>query len=150
LISHPPLCEHLQPGTWPFEIELVIDEQFGFTDVLVACRTCGRGYLLEMLDWRDRLRVMRVAPVEDTQAQGLLRTLDRGSCDIRRAGAELQHLRASTRHSDWLLLIDARELRVTGIASAPATPRLPGASWRELPCDGRWLDLPAWEHAPPS
>jgi len=150
LISHPPLCEHLQPGSWPFEIELVIDEQFGFTDALVACRTCGRRYLLEMLDWRERLRVMRVAVVDHAQTAGLLRTLDRGSCDVRRGGAELQHLQSSAERSGWLLLIDARALRITGIAPAPATPRPPVAGWRELPCDGRWLDLPAWEHAPPS
>jgi len=138
--QHSPLCYHVQAGAWPFEIELVIDEQMGFTDALVACRTCGNRYLLEMLDWRDRLRVMRVSAVESGRAAALLRNLDRGSCDLRRAGAELQQLQMSTSFSQWLLLVDARDVCITSIVPIPATPRLPAASWRDLPCDGSWVD----------
>jgi len=136
---HPPLCSHVQPGSWPFEIALVIDEQVGFTDALVTCRTCGDAYLLEMLDWQDRLRVMRTSTVERARVAGLLRDLARGSCDIRRAGAELQHVQTSSSFTPWLLVIDAVAVRIVAIVPVPATTHLPAVSWRALPCDGSWL-----------
>ena len=136
---HPPLCDHVQPDGWPFEVELVIDEQMGFTDALVACRTCGSPYLLEMLDWRDRLRLMRVSTVESSRAAGLLHNLGRGSCDVGRAGAELQQLQTSTTFSPWLLLMDAGAMRITALVPVPEMPHLPAASWRALPCDGSWV-----------
>jgi hypothetical protein len=94
LHAHPPLCDHLQPNGWPFEVELVIDEQMGFTDALVTCRTCGAPYLLEMLDWRGRQRLMRVSTVESSRVTPLLHNLGRGSCDLRRAAAEVRQLQA--------------------------------------------------------
>ena len=140
MLQHPPLCDHVLPGSWPFEILLVIDESMGFTDALAACRTCGSHVLLEMLDWRGHQRVMRLSPVNRDHARGLLHNLDRGSCDVRRATAELEQLRTGTRFSPWLLLLDTRTMRITAIAPVPATPRLPTAGWRALACDGSWVD----------
>lgn len=136
---HPPLCDHVQPGGWPFVVELVIDEQMGFTDALVACRTCGTSYLLEMLDWRDRERLMRVSTVDSRRAAGLLRNLDRGSCDLRRAGEEIQQFQSSSTFAPWLLRIDATAMRIESIQAVPPGTRLPTATWRELRCDGGWL-----------
>jgi hypothetical protein len=134
------LCEHLRPGSWPFQVDLVIDEHLGVTDALMSCRHCGRAYLLEMLDWRAPFRVMRIAALDPADAGRLVRDLTRGSCDISRAGAEVHHLRTLARFSLWLLLIDSGGPLIAGLAPLPADVRLPGASWRELPCDGRWVD----------
>lgn len=139
--SHPPLCDHVQPDTWPFEVELVIDEQVGFTDALVACRTCGTAYLLELLDWRGRQRLMRISTVDSARVAGLLHNLGRGSCDLKRAGAEVQQLQTSATFAPWLLLMDSIAMRIESILPVPADRRLPTASWRELPCDGGWFPL---------
>lgn len=138
---HPPLCDHVQPDTWPFEVELVIDEQVGFTDALVACRTCGAPYLLEMLDWRGRQRLMRISTIDSARVAELLHNLGRGSCDLKRAGAEVQQLQTSATFAPWLLLIDATAMRIDSILPVPEGRRLPAASWRELPCDGSWFPL---------
>jgi hypothetical protein len=140
LHPHPPLCDHLQPNGWPFEVELIIDEQMGFTDALVTCRTCGAPYLLEMLDWRGRQRLMRVSTVESGRVTGLLHNLGRGSCDLRRAAAEVQQLQAGAEFSPWLLLLDATAMRIEAIVPVPKSARLPTAGWRALPCDGWWID----------
>jgi hypothetical protein len=129
----------VQPDSWPFDIELVIDEQVGFTDALVSCRTCGSAYLLEMLDWRGHQRLMRVSTVDSRRVQRLLHDIGRGSCDPKRAGAEVQHLQTSSTYSRWLLLIDARKVRITALVPVPPDRALPTASWRQLPCDGSWL-----------
>lgn len=140
MTCEPTLCAHLQPGTWPLRVELVLDDHLGPTDALLACRHCERVYLLEMLDWRDRQRVMRVAVMDGAEAARLIRDLTRGSCDVSRAGAELQHAVSRTRFAPWLLLIDPSGPRIDGLAPVPAGTRLPGASWRDLPCDGSWVD----------
>jgi len=134
-----PLCEHVEPGGWPFTVELVLDEQIGFTDALVTCRTCGAAYLLEMLDWRGRQRLMRVSTVESERTARLLHNLGRGSCDVRRAGAEVEALKSSSTFSPWLLLMDATATHLEALLPVPETLALPSASWRELPCDGGWL-----------
>jgi hypothetical protein len=52
----------------------------------------------------------------------------------------VHHLRTSTTFSRWLLVVDTAGPRVSAVAAVPAPVRLPGASWRELPCDGSWVD----------
>lgn len=133
-------CEHLQPGTWPLVIDLLLDEQITFTDALTHCRHCGRRYLLEMLDWRGAERVLRIAQVDDGQARGVLHDLGRGSCDLRRAGAEVHHLLTSSAFAPWLLLIDSRSPLLRALVPAPAGRPLPAGSWRTLACDGSWVD----------
>jgi hypothetical protein len=132
------LCDHLSGKPWPLIVDLTIDEHLGFTDALTHCRACGRTYLLEMLDWRGSTRLFRVRSPSAAHAAQLTRDLDRGSCDIQRAQAEVSHLLTSNPFLDTLLALDlsvpvVREL----IAVNPQT--LPGASWRDLPCDGSWF-----------
>jgi hypothetical protein len=138
--EHPPLCEHVRRHTWPFCIELVIDEQAGFTDALVRCRSCAQACLLEMLDWRGAQRLMRVSVLDEARAAGMLRSVSRGSCDVRRGTAELQHLQTTSPFSRWLLVVDSREPRIDDLVPVPPDVRLPGASWRELACDGSWFE----------
>jgi hypothetical protein len=134
------LCAHVRPGDWPFQVALTLDEQLGITDALVSCRECGQPYLVEMLDWKDDHRVLRVSVLEPARATRVVRDLTRGSCDIRRAGAEIHHLQTQSTFSRWLLLIRASRLGIEAVVPKPLDRPLPGGSWRELPCDGSWVD----------
>jgi len=133
------LCPHIQPGQWPFRPLLTIDEHLGFTDALVECRECGAIYLLEMLDWLGQERVMRISVIPRERAQGVIRDLSRGSCDLSRAGHEVHHMQTSNPLSPWLLLVDWRGPQISALVAAPTNAQLPGASWRDLPCDGEWV-----------
>jgi hypothetical protein len=133
------LCDHVFPGGWPFVVELTLDEQFGPTDALVTCRHCRRPYLLEMLDWLGDQQVMRVSVLEPDAAARVIRDLTRGSCDARRAGAEIHHLQTQSAFSPWLLLIDTRKSTLDAVVPLPPDTPVPTVSWRELPCDGRWV-----------
>jgi hypothetical protein len=133
-------CEHVRAGQWPFQVELVLDEHLGPAEALMKCRRCGRFYLLEMLDWRGTLRVMRIAALDATQAERLIRDLTRGSCDINRAGAEVQHMRTLAPWTRRLLLVDNAGPVIDAVADVPADVRIPSGSWRGLPCDGTWVD----------
>jgi hypothetical protein len=132
-------CAHLQPGTWPFRIVLTLDEQLGFTDALVRCRTCERPYLLEMLDWDASTRLMRLAPVDPDVAAGTLHDLGRGSCDLQRAGAQVHQLRSASVFSRWLLWVDLHQPTILARVPVPPDRPLPAAGWRSLPCDGSWV-----------
>lgn len=134
------LCEHVRPGAWPFTTDLVLDEQLGITDAVMSCRTCGRPYLMEMLDWRDKLRVMRLSVLDGARSARLIRDLTRGSCDVARAGQEVHAFRSQTRFSPWLLLVDNSAVAVLAVAPVPVDRRLPAPAWRDLPCDGSWVD----------
>lgn len=121
-------------------IELVLDEQLGFTDALAACRICDRRYVLEMLDWlpeEPRRRLYRVSAMGEAQARSWLRDLQRGSCDLNRAGAERDHMLASADRLRYALAVDLAGPVV--MAVVPLSGREPVAGWRELPCDGGWF-----------
>lgn len=139
-MSRAQLCEHVRPREWPFLAELVLDEHLGPTDALMRCRHCGRSYLLELLDWRGNLRAMRVAVLESLHADRLVRDLTRGSCDVNRAGAEVQHMRQLAPLSRVLLLVDTGGPVIDAVAEVPAGVTIPGASWRALPMNGHWID----------
>lgn len=137
-MSDPTLCDHVEAGGWPFDTELVLDAQLQPTDLLVRCRECRRPYLLELLDQRGRDQVMRISVLQPAAVDRLLHNLQRGSCDPQRAGAEVHHLRTGSRFAPRLLLVDSSGPRITALVAT--TKILPGASWRELPCDGSWVD----------
>ncbi|MFU8814206.1 MAG: hypothetical protein ACNA7W_02600 [Pseudomonadales bacterium] len=133
------LCAHVRAGAWPFQTTLTLDEHLGVTDALVSCRHCGQPYLIEMLDWQGDQRLMRVSVLDPALAAGVVRNLTRGSCDLRRAGAEVHQLQTHSTFSPWLLLIRASAPRIDAVVPVEAGARLPGGSWRELPCDGSWV-----------
>ncbi len=134
------LCEHVRTGDWPFEVDLVLDEHLGPADALMRCRHCGRRYLTEMLDARASRRVMRISALEPRYADALIHDLSRGSCDVSRAGAEVQHVRQLAVLLPVLLLVDTRGPLIEGVAPVPAHVSLPRGPWRELPCSGEWVD----------
>jgi hypothetical protein len=134
------VCTHLRSGTWPLTIRLVLDDHLGPTDYVASCTICGRTYLLEMLDWRDPARLLRLAVLPADHAARLIRDLERGSCDAGRAGAEIEHARSTATVLPWLLLVDIRGPRIEALVPTPHGRRVPGAPWRELACDGAWMD----------
>jgi hypothetical protein len=133
------LCAHLSPGPYPFESVLILDDHLGPTDWLVRCRACRRPYLLEMLDWREKLRLYRIRRPDAQAVEGLMRDLDRGSCDLRRAGEQVRHLGLSSRRLSELALLDLGQAVLVRTIDVPGDQPIPGASWRELPCDGAWI-----------
>lgn len=133
------LCGHFRAGSCPWETVLVVDDHLGPTELLVRCRTCGREYLLEMLDWQGDLRLFRVrAPSPDAVAL-LTRDLNRGSCDLRRAGEEVRHFALTSDRLPALVLFNTRTSTVTDVIELDQPRSVPGAGWRELPCDGSWI-----------
>lgn len=135
----PVLCAHIQPGACPWETELVIDDHLGPTECLVACRTCGRAYLLELLDWLGSQRLFRVrAPSPDAVAL-LTRDLDRGSCDLGRAREEVRHVSLSSDRLPVVLLYDTKTASLVARIALEDPGDVPWAGWRDLPCDGTWI-----------
>ena len=128
----------MKPGPYPFATLLVLDDHLGPTDWLVRCQACGSAYLLEMLDWEGPRRLYRLrAPAAEAVA-GLVKDLERGSCDLNRAGAEAQHFSLTSERLPNLVLLDLGEGSLVRMIDAGDT-QVPGASWRELPCDGSWI-----------
>ena len=138
-VSQPDACIHLLPGPYPFESVLVLDDHLGPTDWLVRCKRCGVPYLLEMLDWADALRLYRLRLPDKAAANGLMRDLERGSCDLNRASAQAQHFSLSSTTLPLLVLLDMKAGSLLSVSNTPSGETLPAASWRELPCDGRWI-----------
>jgi hypothetical protein len=132
------VCEHLRAGRYPLSIDCVFDDNLGFTDCLAHCRECQASYLLEMIDWRGNLRLFRLSRPDPGQSARLLRDLDRGSCDLERARAESDQFRLANAEVAALLLIDMSIPRIAALL--PPEETMPRSCWRELPCDGSWLD----------
>ena len=116
-----------------------MDDHLGLTDAVVHCESCQQAYLLEMLDWADSERAFRVSRLVDDHARRLLRDLQRGSCDIQRAGAQVQHLKTASVFAPCVILVDTSRPQITNVAKVATATDLPGGGWRDLPCDGTWI-----------
>lgn len=136
----PALCAHLVAGPCPWETELVIDDHLGPTECLVGCRVCGRPFLLEMLDWAGSRRLFRVRAPSPAAVAGLTRDLNRGSCDLGRAREEIRHVSLSSDRVPALLLYDTKTATLLARVTLGGAGEVPWAGWRELPCDGRWIE----------
>ena len=132
------VCAHLTPGAYPLVIDAVLDTNPGITDALTHCHACGQPYFLEMLDCKNTCRLFRLRLVDRSSCAGLLRDLDRGSCDPDRAKQETQHVRLASPLSKSLMLVDVSGPVIVWLASAEEN--IPGACWRELTCDGAWIE----------
>ena len=132
-------CKHLAPGEWPFRIDLVLDAELSFTDALAHCTSCGATYVLELLDRRADQTLFRVSMPGQSASAGLLHSLSRGSCDLNRAGAEVQNLKSLQPYLPTLLLLDQQKPEIVDLVGAGDT-RLPATPTRHLPCDGTWFE----------
>jgi len=137
-------CAHLIPGAYPFETVLVLDDHMGPTDWLIRCHGCGAAYLLEMLDWEGARRLYRLRAPEPVAVAGLIRDLERGSCDLNRARAQAQHFTLTSQALPALVLLDLSATRIVSVIDLAGNDMadnaaIPTTGWRELPCDGEWI-----------
>ena len=130
------LCAHVEPGARPFATLFVIEDYLGLASGLVACRTCGTTWLLELIDLSGGSRAFRVASVEPGHAAAMIRTLTRGTCDINRARGEIENLETRSPLQPVVLTMAADV--VLGVQAVPLA-EVPRAHWLALPCDGQWL-----------
>src|SRR5262245_22381649 len=127
------LCEHFKPGASerPFEIAHAWVWQDGPVDAIARCRTCGAHTLLRLVDWsppQGRVRVYVAAAVDPDAVALYLRDVARGSCDIRRAGAELDALWASAGPNE-LLAYDVSSERLIARGGAPVGRAVSSLDW---------------------
>ena len=134
------LCDHMVPGPYPFESVLVLDDHLGPTDWLVRCRSCGAPCLLEMLDFDGSRRLYRVRLPEPDAVLSLMQDLARGSCDLNRAGEETRHVALASPRTRDLVLLDLNAQTLVAVLRPSSESPVPGAGWRELECDGRWIE----------
>lgn len=132
-------CGHLKPGSYPLQLELLIDAELTFTDALMSCRLCHQPYLLELLDRRGSEALFRFSMPDAAQCRALIHNLNRGSCDLQRSQAELNNLQNLSPYLPYLLLLETTEPKILQLLDLHDT-RPPSGSWRQLPCDGHWFD----------
>jgi|GEM_PF-2001686 len=132
------LCGHLQPNSYPLQLDLLIDAELTWTDALLSCTRCGQPYLLELLDQRGCEQLFRIRTPDISEVRGLLHDLSRGSCDLQRAGAQLHTLQSMNPYLPRLLWLEYRKPEILDLLDISGM-RLPADSWRSLPCDGEWF-----------
>ena len=136
------ICSHLANAAgapFPFELAIVLDDQSGFTDAVVTCRTCGQHVLLEMLEWSGahfEERVYRSSLVPKQAVAQFLKNRARGSCDVKRAGAEAHAFTQLAELTPWLIALDLGKHVVIATTRLANGTDVPVASWRELLANG--------------
>jgi len=117
------LCPHsaaLRAGDAAPPIAHALLWQDGAVDAVVRCARCGEHALLRLLDWAPpgfTLRVYSLAALRAADSALFLRNLERGSCQVGRASAELDALVAAAGPSERLIALDVARDRV--VASGP-------------------------------
>lgn len=133
-------CEHIAPGPGPYRVTLVLDDHLGPTEALVHCKTCEQAYLIELLDWQGAMRLFRVAAPDGDATALLLKDLERGSCDVNRAGEEVRQFTLDSQPLPVLWLVDTSARELVGVIDTTGLGTIPTRGWRELPCDGDWIE----------
>jgi hypothetical protein len=130
-------CAHLadaNPGSYPFRIDTVLDEQGGITDAIVRCAHCGQAYLIELLDWSGRAlerRRFRTSLLDDTVIERFQHNRRRGSCDVNRSAAEWFAVQSQARLTDLELTLDILHTELLTARRLPPHSDVPMAHWRE-------------------
>jgi len=131
-------CEHLS-GKPDFEVLLVVDSQIQLMEALVKCRQCAFYYLIEALDIASQDTLFRIAKIPADHAVKTARSIDNGSCNLKRATEEIAYLKSLSKKCDKLLISEAGQFTATiDIENLDEVP--PSTAWRELPFDGRWFN----------
>jgi hypothetical protein len=129
-------CVHLTtpaPVPYPFDVEIVLDEQLGITDAVIRCHTCRQAYLIEMLEWSGPQlgrRTYRTSLLDDDAIEGYVHNRNRGSCDVNRAGAEWFAVQAQARLTDLELTLDTRNALLLASHQMASVTDIPMAHWR--------------------
>jgi hypothetical protein len=136
------ICTHLASSAgepFPFELAIVLDDQSGFTDAVVTCRTCGQHVLLEMLEWSGahfEERVYRTSLVPKQAVAQFSKNRARGTCDVKRAGAEAHAFTQLAELTPWLVALDLGKHLVLATTRLADGTDVPVVSWRELLANG--------------
>ncbi|MEM7003513.1 MAG: hypothetical protein AAF529_22190 [Pseudomonadota bacterium] len=69
----------------------------------------GDLFLARAIDTRGRETLFELRSVPTKLAEETLVSLDKGSCDVRRANAEIDNLQSQSAASDWLLKCESAE-----------------------------------------
>ena len=109
------ICPHLQDAD--LEVSAIFSQQVFLTAGIVRCKRCNQHYLVELTHSEGPRQLFSVSILEADLAQHTLRSLQKGSCDVTRAGAETLHLRNSAQLTDVLLTM--RNGVFDGITAAP-------------------------------
>ena len=110
------ICPHLQHAD--LEVLLVLNQQIFLTAGIVRCKRCYQHYLVELAYTEGQRQLLRVSVLDSDIAQHTLTSLQKGSCDVSRAGAETLHLRNSAQLTEVLLTM--RNGVFEGLAAPPA------------------------------
>lgn len=129
-------CIHLKAPEPELSPVFVLDTHLHMTDGFVRCPHCDAHYLLEMLDLTADTALYRISRLAAEDVARTVRSLTKGSCDINRARDEVFSIANGASKLDVLLV--AENGHFTELVPAPDEP-LPAGSWRDLPCDGRWI-----------
>ncbi len=142
------LCAHLSglaAGESTPEIVHAFLWQDGPIDAIARCRACGAHALLRLLDWAPpgfSLRVYALAALREQDGALFLRNLERGSCQVARASAELSALIAAAGANERLVALDLARDCVAASAGLPSGESgEPAAFPARLPRSGdaRWF-----------
>ncbi len=131
-------CPHL-PLHPDLEVLLVTDATVTLADAFVQCHTCGQHYLIELIDIKGPANAYRIFALPEDAVAPTLRSLNRGSCDINRANAELAHISQVAEVLPGVLIRDESD-SAQGLWRYVADTKnvhVPTAHWRNLPCDGQ-------------
>jgi hypothetical protein len=127
-------CQHLS-ATPQLRVLHVLDSHVHITDGFVQCQLCKACYLIELVDMTSTTCVFRVSRVAETAVANTIASLQKGSCDIRRAGDEVFNLTTMAIELDILLIMQNGQFQNTMARPNHFQPEQ--RSWRQLPCDGR-------------
>ena len=112
-------------------VDLVIDHQVQPT--LFLASTEAHKYKFELLDIHAAIWLYRAYLVPGELYTQTLVSLNKGSCDLNRAGAELHHLDSQSSLLDWLLV--AKQGAFSDVVSVD--PRqVPKTPWSQLDLNG--------------
>ena len=144
------LCEHLtRLRMHAFQPDVVHAFAFqnGVIDAIVKCEECGAHALMRMVDWAPpefarRVYVLSALRKEDCALY--LRNVERGSCQVSRASAELEALIAAAGPTQQLFAVDVRREKVLAAGRPPShLTSEPGPFPERLPPteDVRWFEI---------
>lgn len=153
------LCRHLgalEAGAAAFTIAPaeIVEWYDGPVAAIVHCRICRAPGWIELLDWsNDRaVRVFALAGLRERDAALYLRNATKGSCDPKRAHAELEALAAAAGPFERLFAWHAAEERVLAAAPLTRRPAVASGDWRErmpAPGDTSWFACLGLDKAAP-
>jgi hypothetical protein len=154
------LCPHLgslEAGAAALTIapDEIVAWYDGPVEAIVRCGACGAPAWAELLDWSwDRaVRVFALAGLRERDVALYLRDATKGSCDPKRARAELEALAAAAGPFERLVAWHARDERVLAAAPLPPGRPLPAGDWAErIPArdDTRWFACLGLDKADPT